>query len=310
MTFSWAGVASVLRRLIAEDAVKLTQVQHLDDGQRASLTWMAQRIQHSGVVLADEVGSGKTRIACAVVQAVVEAGGRAAVVVPHGLMHQWQKEAMILGMARAKEFTSLRDFVQEAQTKPWADIAPSPEMTEWILVSHGFRSPQVRQGRNPAEWRVALASYVRAELSSKARSADARTKVGRLLDAPHETAHEIAKAISDRVAGADRVWLRGELDALPAFKRGGDNNKLIDALQSDEGRRLIEKLLGLWLGKFDLIVIDEAHKSRGEVDVEGAALGAVEGTVLARLVDALLKQPASGRRLCLTATPMELELSQ
>lgn len=32
--------------------------------------------------------------------------------------------------------------------------------------------------------------------------------------------------------------------------------------------------------------------------------------MLARLVDVLLKQPDGGRRLCLTATPMELDLSQ
>ena len=53
------------------------------------LMWIAGHIQESGVVLANEVGTGKTRIACAVVHAVLEAGGRAAVVVPHGLMHQW-----------------------------------------------------------------------------------------------------------------------------------------------------------------------------------------------------------------------------
>src|SRR3989442_13590276 len=87
MTFSWAGVASALLRLVAQDEAK--PLQHLDAGQRASLTWMAQRIRHGGAVLADEVGTGKTRIACAVVHAVLEAGGRAAVVVPHGLMHQW-----------------------------------------------------------------------------------------------------------------------------------------------------------------------------------------------------------------------------
>jgi len=137
------------------------------------------------------------------------------------------------------------------------------------------------------------------------------TKVGRLLDAPHEPAHEIAKAINDRVAGVGACLVfEASWTLLPVFKRGGDNNKLIDALQRDEGRKLVEKLLGLWLGEFDLIVIDEAHKSRGEVDVEGAALGAVEGTVLARLVDALLKQTDSVRRLCLTATPMEMDLSQ
>ncbi len=34
----------------------------------------------------------------------------------------------------------------------------------------------------------------------------------------------------------------------------------------------VEDLLGLWLGKFDLIVIDEAHKGRDEADPQGTAL--------------------------------------
>jgi hypothetical protein len=45
----------------------------------------------TGVVLAGRSQDGETRIACAVL-AVIKAGGRAAVVVPHGLMHQWQRE--------------------------------------------------------------------------------------------------------------------------------------------------------------------------------------------------------------------------
>lgn len=84
MTFSWARAATALQKLVAEDAAKSREEQHLDDGQRASLAWMAQRLPQSGLVLADEVGTGKTRIACAVVHAVLDAGGRAAVVVPHG----------------------------------------------------------------------------------------------------------------------------------------------------------------------------------------------------------------------------------
>src|SRR5262245_26250247 len=93
MSFSWARAAAALRKLVAEDEAKPREEQHLDEGQRASLTWMAGRLPQSGVVLADEVGTGKTRIACAVVHAVLEAGGRAAVVVPHGLMHQWIAES-------------------------------------------------------------------------------------------------------------------------------------------------------------------------------------------------------------------------
>lgn len=93
MTFSWAGAEIAIRRLVKQDEARPPHSRRLDDGQRASLSWIARRIQEDGVVLADEVGSGKTRIACAVVHAVLEAGGRAAVVVPHGLMHQWTAES-------------------------------------------------------------------------------------------------------------------------------------------------------------------------------------------------------------------------
>src|SRR5262249_20563845 len=94
-------------------------------------------------------------------------------------------------------------------------------------------------------------------------------------------------------------------------KGNWNNDELMSFFEGpDDGRRLTEELFGLWLGYFDLLVIDEAHKSRGELDVEDNALGAASGTVLARLVDALLKQPENGRRLCLTATPMERELSE
>ena len=65
MSLSWDRVAIELRRMVAEDASKQREAQHLDEGQRASLSWMSGRIPQSGVVLADEVGTGKTRIACA-----------------------------------------------------------------------------------------------------------------------------------------------------------------------------------------------------------------------------------------------------
>jgi hypothetical protein len=120
----------------------------------------------------------------------------------------------------------------------------------------------------------------------------------------------IATDVTRRVRG--RRDLGKRIEALPPLSIASENNNalLAEFGDSGDGRPLTEELLGLWLGPFELIVIDEAHKSRGEVDVEDPARGSASGTVLARLVDALLKQPDDGRRLCLTATPMELELSQ
>ncbi len=321
MTFSWACAASALRKLVAEDAAKQREEQHLDDGQRASLTWMAERLPQSGVVLADEVGTGKTRIACAVVHAVLEAGGRAAVVVPHGLMHQWIAETRKLraDSQAPKELTTFTEFLREvsANDASWKDFSPRPDESEWWLISHGFRAPLVRS--NSYVWRAALPAFVELHLASPYERGDGRTRIGRLQREIEEAPTSwwgwngmarIASEVAPRVCG--RKDLRERIEALPPLNVSSWNNDALLAQfgNGGDGCPLTEELLGLWLGEFDLLVIDEAHKSRGEVDLEDMALGAASGTVLARLVDALLKQPENGRRLCLTATPMELELSQ
>lgn len=321
VSFSWARAATALRKLVGEDAAKPREGQRLDEGQRASLTWMAERLPQSGVVLADEVGTGKTRIACAVVHAVLEAGGRAAVVVPHGLMHQWTAESrkLLANSPAPKELTTFTEFLREVSPNEasWNDFGPRPDESEWWLISHGFRAPLVRS--NSYVWRAALPAFVELHLASRADRQDGRTRIGKLQreieNAPASWwgwngMARIASEVAPRVRG--RRDLRKRMEALPPLNVSSWNNDALLAQfgNDGDGRPLTEELLGLWLGEFDLLVIDEAHKSRGEVDVEDTALGAASGTVLARLVDALLKQPEGGRRLCLTATPMELELSQ
>ncbi len=321
MSFSWTRAATALQKLVAEDAAKSREEQHLDYGQRASLVWMAKRLPQSGLVLADEVGTGKTRIACAVVHAVLDAGGRAAVVVPHGLMHQWIAESRKLrtNAPAPKELTTFTELLREASATDasWKDIAPCPDESEWWLISHGFRAPLVRSNSN--WWRAALPAFVELNLAARAEREDARTRIGKLHQMMESARASwwgwngmarIASDVAPRVRG--RRDLRKRIDALPPLSVASQNNDALLAQfgNSGDGRPLTEELLGLWLGEFDLLVIDEAHKSRGEVDVEDTALGAASGTVLARLVDVLLKQPEGGRRLCLTATPMELELSQ
>ena len=86
IAFSWAAVAASLReramqqQQFADDAGEAAA--HLNPGQRASLHALADRIGEHGVVLADEVGMGKTRIAVELIRAVKDAGGRAAVIAP------------------------------------------------------------------------------------------------------------------------------------------------------------------------------------------------------------------------------------
>lgn len=315
MSFSWRGVARRLRALVAEEAAKSRDKQHLDDGQRASLTWMAEHIPQSGVVLADEVGTGKTRIACAVIHAVLEAGGRAAVVVPHGLMHQWSAESRALRAASPAPnmLTTLTEFLREESSN---DLSPKPDKPEWWLVSHGFRAPVVYKTSNV--WRMALPALVGLNLSSPEERTDGRTRIGRLQREIEDASAQqwglvgmaqIAGQVTSCVRG--RPSLRGRIGALPLLDVLNRNN---DGLReqfgnSGDGRALTEDLLGLWLGEFDLLVIDEAHKSRGHGDIEDNGRGA-PAPVLTRLVDGLLKQTETGRRLCLTATPMELDLSQ
>jgi hypothetical protein len=272
-------------------------------------------------VLADEVGTGKTRIACAVVHAVFEAGGRAAVVVPHGLMHQWAAESRELSVEDPipipKRLTTFTEFLRESTEAAWKDCSPQPDQPEWWLISHGFRAPLIRSNSQP--WRAALPALVKLHLASRAEREDGRTQLGKLQSDIDNTSPSwrdwngmvrIARDVAPRIRG--RRDLRKKIGLLPPFKvQSVNNDDLLSASASDgEARQVTEEILGLWLGEFDLIVIDEAHKGRVEVDIDSAALGAIEGSVLARLVDVVLRQPEGGRRLCLTATPMELELEQ
>ncbi len=63
-------------------------------------------------------------------------------------------------------------------------------------------------------------------------------------------------------------------------------------------REWLEQAVGLGLGAFDLIIIDEAHKSRGSV------------SGLSRLLDKVVVSSPQARRLAMTATPVELDVSQ
>ncbi|MGB1201750.1 MAG: DEAD/DEAH box helicase family protein, partial [Cognaticolwellia aestuarii] len=81
----WEKVAEIIKDTLGSN-------ERLNSTQKESVNAILDRIADTGVIIADEVGMGKTRIAVELIHAVKQAGGRAAIIVPTTLGFQWQKE--------------------------------------------------------------------------------------------------------------------------------------------------------------------------------------------------------------------------
>jgi superfamily II DNA or RNA helicase len=298
MNASWEGVANLIRTLGQGYFAK----GKLQNGQVATLEFIAERIVKHGVIVADEVGRGKTRIACAVAEAVARSGGRVAVLVPRGLMHQWRFEYAELAPGRQPmTLTTLHDWV-------WGEEHEAAVQRRLWLISHGFRYPRVTA--KSYDWRVALPSLVHAELHPRL-SSDGRTVQGRVAMMARDggTLSPHLRAMAKRIAGqiAKGSDLHRRLDALPWLGRDGGGLRE-DFMAGGDSRAMARELLGVWMGSFDLIVIDEAHKSRDRLEDDPGHAATERKKVLPDLLD-LLDAP-NQRRLSLTATPMEMDAEQ
>ena len=153
----WDAVAG--RMVHRADAVESYAMRNgegavrLNPGQRDSLRAIAARIPRNGVLIADEVGMGKTRIAVEVAHSVAESGGRVAILVPPGLGYQWQAELRDGGVHEVQpilrsfqSFLSAWDDGQEGKC-PWFEL-------QTVMVSHAFTN--WRLGESSPSWRRAL----------------------------------------------------------------------------------------------------------------------------------------------------------
>lgn len=82
----WNRVADHLLSLTDSRAIEL------NDGQAASLLELAKRLPNNGVIISDEVGMGKTRIAATVSQALIAEGCRVTIRGRRWLSNQWIDE--------------------------------------------------------------------------------------------------------------------------------------------------------------------------------------------------------------------------
>ena len=288
-------------RLVGEDAAKPRDEQHLDEGQRGSLTWMAERLPKSGVVLAMRSESARPASRAPWFTQLLEVGGRAAAVVPHGLMHQWTGESRKLRANSPTEgLDDVHGFLREVSPNAsWKDFSPRPD--ESGMVAHlltGSVAPLVRSNsyglaqRCPRSSsfilrRVPIAKTdARGSASCNARS-NARASwwgwngMARIAArSPRAFVDGMRPARADGSAtAAQRIELeqRRAPRAVPGQCRRrapadrGAVGALARRVRPARHRRSAQK------------------PADGRWTVDDAAMGAASGTVLARLVDALLK---------------------
>lgn len=279
----WQVVAEKLR------VVSETETAWLDAGQRASLFAISERIIKNGLIIADEVGMGKTRIAVEVCRAVTDVGGRVAVLVPTGLGFQWQDEFFKGGMESPKIVRSLRGYL-----KAWED---KENLNPWykeniVILTHTFSN--WRMGENSADRRWGMLPAIYAYW--RKRNDKNFPKGYRNVRDPW--VHNAASDICEHVYAAKKKASSRVIESIEddydwhLYPNGSDYVK------HGKYRTLLHNAVGLGLGEYDLVIIDEAHKSRG--DESG----------LSRLLGDVLLTPSHARRMALTATPVELGVEQ
>jgi hypothetical protein len=291
----WEAVSEQLRqRADAQEQLALKKGEdatRLNQGQRASLRAIASRILKNGVLIADEVGMGKTRIAVEVARCVIQNGGRVAMLVPPGLGYQWYAELRdgeVNDVPTILRSLSAYLFVWKDNQEPWF-------AKKAVMVSHAFTN--WRLGGNAPVWRWALVPELYAKWREVTDGRLPRGYHGNDTLAKGMFCKKAASSIFAALPTNRKHPIRRLLDQFKdiPWPRPLDPNQY-----SNEGelRPLLESSVGIGLGVFDLVITDEAHKSRGT------------GTGLTRLLERVIVPSDTARRLALTATPVELDVSQ
>ncbi|MET3379609.1 hypothetical protein [Variovorax paradoxus] len=278
-------------------------------GQDASLQWLRRNLSgRPGVLIADEVGLGKTRLAVALAACVARCGGRVAILIPSGLTFQWRDEELAgfleqagrQGVSWAQDWwpggsvlRTFRDLFSTGRGFPVSEHSPI------TFISHTFGLPRTETAKQPELW--ALPFMLKKELvdGRKVRGA------GQLV-------------ISDFQAEAVQ-WLKanGSDSSLTRLRTGQLGKPSPRAFSNGANRELFEDLVGQLLGQFDLVVIDEAHKARAgdSMTKKEKATETTRRSRLSRLLNHVLLYDGSQRtraakRVALTATPMEMDAAQ
>ena len=288
--------------------------KRLTSGQRASLWAVAERLnggagnESRGVIIADDVGMGKTRVATAVAAAVREAGGRVAIVIPAGLRFQWHAEMRDDGLVAPP-------FLHTLDRLLWVEpgTEDDPATANVILASHGFTNwrmgggGQGREGTHASRWGLLPALIAEAAIENRGRAPQGYAAMKKTFY--NYTAERAQRTYQRLLAEADSDGLKFLRDLADRLNWTNLFCEPKNYTKDADNRWRLERAIGLNLGRFDLIIIDEAHKSRaGE---EAADVDAItSGSALSRLLKNVLQVGEQPARLALTATPLALSPAQ
>jgi len=273
-----------------------------NEGQCRSLRAIANRLPTNGVILADEVGMGKTRIAAAVALAVQRAGGRVAFLIPPGLGAQWKAELSTVGLRDVPDvLRSLDGFFAAWREGNSDEGEPSARWYEKkaVLISHAFAN--WRLGESTQTWGWAVLPLAWSEWQKriggkpKRRTSDLLESLGRRASEIERAAEAIARASRNEIG---EVALRRRLEVAFRGLDWGEARRGSNYTKEGDYRTRLASLVGVGLGTFDLLVIDEAHKSRSE------------DTVISRFLQDIVCVRDDGRRIAMTATPVDIDGGQ
>ena len=299
----------------------------LKDGQFEALCKVSESLKTSGVILADEVGLGKTFVALALVEYIVHAGGTVGILVPPGLMFQWEAEIKKfkklfykeINLTKAKsnweplKISNYFNFADNAEfdnNKRNLEPLVTTQKRPVALISHRFTAPYVRgNSRLYAYHLPSLYWGAVQELNNGSTNELKYWKHWQKLDGP-----TYLDNLCKYLRSAKIDWTPEELDYL----KNDDYRVLISSIGKDRksvitstfgvnqmGHKIQSKLIGHGIGNLDLVIIDEAHKNKGDED---------HSTELSRLLTTILNPNQSlqsdNRILGMTATPVELSSQQ
>jgi superfamily II DNA or RNA helicase len=285
---NWTDVSAHL-----ESRVSLLETQEragnsvrLNAGQRASLRVFSSQLPRNSMVLADEVGMGKTRIAVQLIESVVRSGGRVAVLIPSGLGYQWQRELRGGGLETEHVLRGIVSYMDG-----WIGDQPSPWHERGIVIlSHAFSNWVIQENAAASRW-ILLPAVVAVLRKRNDYIRDVRRRP--YGEEALRAAQAVAKMLYDHQLPATDALLQfvQQTQWAPLFRPSS-------YAMGTEFRSALNKAVGLGFGRFDLVVVDEAHKSRGQ------------DSRLSRLLDEMLYADEKTRYLAMSATPVELDATQ
>jgi hypothetical protein len=303
--FDWQQVWPLLQQLIKVDSLWRAD-------QENSLAWISERLQvQTGVLIADEVGLGKTRLSIALAVCVVACGGRVAIMIPPGLTYQWCDEELqgflsqleilqLLWVPKNIKSKVLRTYPDIFGTDKNPSSYPLSGHASIIFISHRFGLAQLQSVKR-AEL-LALPFLLKSKLVLDGRRVRGAKKldVSKAQEAAVNWLHQYAKKYS-------------KLHQF--FTQPGQ--ALNTAFNVEANEVLFRNLIGELIGDFELVIIDEAHKSRAGAECLTVTDKKTKTMIQSRMsacLNDILMHPGSAskraKRVALTATPMEMDAEQ